>query len=34
VRAEIERRIQESQSSDPVQQRKLRLERELKRIAA
>jgi site-specific DNA recombinase len=33
VRAEIERRIQESQSSDPVQQRKLRLERELKRIA-
>lgn len=34
VRAEIERRIQESQSSDPVQQRKLRLERELKRIAS
>ena len=34
VRAQIERRIQESQSSDPVQQRKLRLERESKRIAS
>jgi site-specific DNA recombinase len=34
VRAEIQRRIQESQSSDPVQQRKLRLEREFKRIAS
>jgi site-specific DNA recombinase len=34
VRAEIERRIQENLSSDPVQQRKLRLERESKRIAS
>ena len=34
MRAEIERRIQESQSNDPVQQRKLRLERESKRIAS
>ena len=34
VRAEIERRIQENLSSDPVQQRKIRLERELKRIAS
>ena len=34
VQAEIERRIQESLSSDPVQQRKLRLERESKRIAS
>jgi site-specific DNA recombinase len=34
VRAEIDRRIQENLSSDPVQQRKLRLERESKRIAS
>ena len=34
VQAEIERRIQENLSSDPVQQRKLRLERESKRIAS
>ena len=34
VRAEIQRRIQESQSSDPVQQHKMRLEREFKRIAS
>jgi site-specific DNA recombinase len=31
VRAEIDRRMEESLSSDPMQQRKLRLERELKR---
>jgi site-specific DNA recombinase len=34
VRAEIDRRIQENLSSDPVQQRKLRLEREFKRIGS
>jgi site-specific DNA recombinase len=31
VRAEIDRRMKESLSSDPMQQRKIRLERELKR---
>src|SRR4029077_13927032 len=31
VRAEIDRRMEESLSSDPMQQRKIRLERELKR---
>jgi site-specific DNA recombinase len=34
VRAEIDRRIQDNLSSDPVQQRKLRLERDSKRIAS
>jgi site-specific DNA recombinase len=34
VRAEIERRIEESLSSDPVQQRKGQLEREAKRLGA
>jgi site-specific DNA recombinase len=34
VRSEIEQRIQESLSSDPVQQRKSRLERELRRIGS
>ena len=34
VRAEIDRRIQENLSSDPVQQRKLRLERDFKRIGS
>jgi site-specific DNA recombinase len=34
VQAEIDRRIQQSLSSDPVQQHKLRLERELKRIGS
>jgi site-specific DNA recombinase len=34
VRAEIERRIEESLSSDPVQQRKGQLERESKRLGA
>jgi hypothetical protein len=34
VRAEIERRVQESLSSDPAQQRKARLGQELKRIDA
>jgi site-specific DNA recombinase len=34
VRAEIERRVQESLSSDPAQQRKARLGQELKRIEA
>jgi site-specific DNA recombinase len=34
VQAEIQRRVEENLSSDPVQQRKLRLERESKRIAS
>jgi len=34
VRAEIERRVQENLSSDPAQQRKVRLTQELKRVEA
>jgi site-specific DNA recombinase len=34
VRAEIDRRMEESLSSDPMQQRKIRLERELKRTGS
>ena len=34
VRAEIDRRMEESLSTDPMRQRKIRLERELKRTGS